>query len=108
MNDRVIANLLYKTKANDLHILVKTGTPVAADDLFRVPVEVQIPMESLTLLPQGESYMGGFSVYVAVANKDGDMSDVARQTHQIRVPNTDYGKIKGKHYTYALDLLMEP
>jgi hypothetical protein len=36
------------------------------------------------------------------------MSDVARQTHQIRVPNTDYEKIKGKHYTYALDLLMEP
>ncbi|HMC23590.1 MAG TPA: VWA domain-containing protein [Thermoanaerobaculia bacterium] len=108
MSDRVIANLLYKTKANDLHILVKVGTPVAAEELFRVPVEIQIPMESLTLLPQGESFMGGFSVYVAVANKEGDMSDVARQTHQIRVPNTDYGTIKGKHYTYALDLLMEP
>ena len=108
MSDRVIANLLYKTKANDLHIIVKVGTPVAAQDLFRLPVEIQIPMESLTLLPQGESYMGGFSVYVAVANKDGDMSDVARQTHQIRVPGTDYGKIKGKYYTYALDLLMEP
>jgi len=108
MSDRVIANLLYKTKANDLHIIVKVGTAVAAEDLFRVPVEVRIPMESLTLLPQGESYMGGFSVYVAVANKEGDMSDVARQTHQIRVPNTDYEKIKGKYYTYALDLLMEP
>jgi len=108
MSDRVIANLLYKTKANDLHILVKVGTPVASEDLFRVPVEIQIPMDSLTLLPQGENYMGGFSVYCAVANKEGDMSDVARQTHQIRVPNTDFGKIKGKYYTYALDLLMEP
>ena len=108
MNDRVIANLLYKVKANDLKILVKTGTPVAAEDLFRVPVEIHIPMESLTLLPQGESYMGGFSVYCAVANKDGDMSDVARQTHQIRVPNSDYPKIKGKYYAYSLDLLMEP
>jgi hypothetical protein len=108
MNDRVIANLLYKTKANDLHILVKVGAPVHSEELFKVPVEIQIPMESLTLLPQGESYMGGFSVYVAVANKDGDMSDVARQTHQIRVPGSDYGKIKGKYYTYSLDLLMEP
>ncbi|MDQ6803055.1 MAG: VWA domain-containing protein [Acidobacteriota bacterium] len=108
MNDRVIANLLYKTKANDLHILVKVGTPVHAEELYKVPVEIQIPMESLTLLPQGESYMGGFSVYVAVANKEGDMSDVARQTHQIRVPAADYTKISGKHYTYSLDLLMEP
>ncbi len=108
MSDRVIANLLYKTKANDLNILVKVGTPVASEDLFRVPVEIHIPMERLTLLPQGETYMGGFSVYVAVANKEGDMSDVARQTHQIRVPDADFPKIKGKYYTYALDLLMEP
>ena len=108
MNDRVIANLLYKTKANDLSILVKVGSPVRSEDFFKVPVEIQIPMERLTLLPQGESYMGGFSVYVAVANKEGDMSDVARQTHQVRVPNADYPKIKGKYYAYALDLLMEP
>jgi VWFA-related protein len=108
MNDRVIANLLYRTKANDLHIIVKVGTPMHAEDLYKVPVEIMIPMESLTLLQQGESYMGGFSVYVAVANKEGDMSDVARQQHQIRVPASDYGKINGKHYTYSLDLLMEP
>ncbi len=108
MNDRVIANLLYKVKANDLNILVKAGTPVPTEDLFRVPVEIQIPMEKLTLLPQGEAYMGGFSVYVAVANKLGDMSDVNRQTHQIRVPNSDYSKIKGKYYAYSLDLVMEP
>jgi hypothetical protein len=108
MNDRVVANLLYKTKANDLHILVTVGTPVRAEDLYKVPVEIQIPMESLTLLQQGERFMGGFSVYVAVANKEGDMSDVARQTHQISVPLADYTKIKGKHYTYSLDLLMEP
>ena len=51
--------------------------------------------------------MGGFSVYCAVANKEGDMSDVSRQSHQIRVPNSDYPKLKGKYYAYSLDLLME-
>jgi hypothetical protein len=108
MSDRVIANLLYKTKANDLNVRVKINTPVAQDDLFRVPVEIQIPMESLTLLPQGEAYLGGFSVYVAVANKDNDMSDVSQKQQQIRVPVGDLPKIKGKYYTYVLDLLMEP
>jgi hypothetical protein len=108
MNDRVIANLLYKTKANDLKIMVKVGRPEPQEDLFRVPVEIQIPMESLTLLPQGESYMGGFSIFVAVANKDNDLSDVARKSHQIRVPKTQIETIKGKYYTYSIDLLMEP
>ena len=110
MNDRVIANLLYRGKNNDLNVLMRMGTPIPTDDrdLFRVPVEVQIPMDSLTLLPQGEAeYVGGFDVYVAVANKEGDMSDVNRKAHQLRIPASDIGRAKGKYYTYALDLLME-
>ncbi len=109
MNDRVIANLLYKTKANDLNILVRTGAPAAVEDgLFRVPVEIQIPMDSLTLLPQGEAeYAGGFDVYVAVADKNNDMSDVSRKSHQIHVPASDLPKAKGKYYSYGLDLVME-
>jgi VWFA-related protein len=110
MSDRVVANLLYRTKANDLKILMKTGTPKPTDnELFRVPIEVQIPMESLTLLPQGEeTYTGGFEVYVVVGNKDGDMSDVARKEHQIHVTPAEMKTIAGKYYTYSLELLMEP
>jgi VWFA-related protein len=109
MSDRVIANLLYRTKANDLKILVKADTPRAADDdLYRVPIEVQIPMESLTFLPQGENgYAGGFDVYVVVGDKNGDMSDVNRQSHQIHIDNDQMEKTKGKYYTYQLELLME-
>lgn len=110
MNDRVIANLLYTSKQNDLRILMRTNQPRVSDepDLFKVPVEVQIPMDSLTLLPQGDTeYVGGFDIYVVVGNKDNDMSDVARKSHQIIVPAADIAKTKGKYYTYTLDLLME-
>jgi hypothetical protein len=104
-----VANALYPSKANNMKILTRIGTPVAADeDLYRVPVEIQIPMESLTLVPQGEDiYSGGFDIYVVVANKDGDLSDVARKTHQIHVPTVDLKKTRGKFYTYSVDLLME-
>jgi VWFA-related protein len=109
MSDRVVANLLYRGKDNDLAILARIGQPIPVDDgLFRIPIDVQIPMESLTLLQQGESdHVGGFDVYVVVANKNNDMSDVARQQHQVRVSNTDMPKIKGKFYTYTLELLVE-
>jgi VWFA-related protein len=107
MSDRVIANLLYKTKSNDLGIRVKVNTPIPADDLFKIPVEVQIPLDNLTLLQQGEAYMGGFSIYVVVGNKDGDMSDVSRKSHQITIPLANFPKTKGRYYTYTLDLMCE-
>jgi len=109
MGDRVVANLLYRSKSNELGILARIGRPVPVDDgYFRVPVEIQIPMESLTMLPQGETeHAGGFDVYVVVANKDNDMSDVARKSHQIRVPSSDIKKIAGKFYTYTLELICE-
>jgi VWFA-related protein len=108
MSDRVIANLLYKSKANDLKVRVIVNQPIPADELFKVPVQVQIPLDNLTLLQQGEAYMGGFSIYVVVGNKDGDMSDVARKSHQITIPAGDFAKTKGKYYTYTLDLMCEP
>jgi VWFA-related protein len=109
MNDRVVANLLYRTKANDLKIAVRSSSPVPTDDgLFKVPIEIQIPMDSLTFLPQGDVHAGGFSVYVAVANSEGDMSDVSRKQHQITLAKGELEKSKGKYYTYSLTLLMEP
>jgi VWFA-related protein len=107
MSDRVVANLLYKTKANDLGIRVKVNAPVPADELFKVPVEIHIPIDNLTLLQQGEAYLGGFSIYVVVGNKDGDMSDVSRKSHQITIPVGEFTKAKGKYYTYTLDLMCE-
>jgi VWFA-related protein len=109
MNDRVIANLLYRSKVNELSILARIGQPLPTDDgYYRVPVDIQIPMEKLTLLPQGETeYAGGFDVYIVVANKDNDMSDVARKSHQVHVPAGDIKKISGKFYTYSLELLCE-
>ena len=109
MNDRVVANLLYRVKDNDLGIVARVGTPTPTENgYFHVPIDIQIPMQALTLLPQGETeYVGGFDVYVVVANKDNDMSDVARKSHQIRITADQQKQIAGKFYTYTLELLME-
>jgi hypothetical protein len=92
-----------------MKINVRTSSPVPQDDgLFKVPLEIQIPMDSLTLLPQGDIHAGGFSIYVVVANSEGDMSDVSRKQHQITVKNEEVANAKGKYYTYSVTLLMEP
>jgi VWFA-related protein len=109
MSDKVVASLLYRVKDNDLGILARVGSPVPIEDgLFRVEVDIQIPMASLTLLPQGEAeYAGGFDVYVVVGNKDNDMSDVARKSHQVRVPAEQIKSVGAKFYTYTLELVIE-
>lgn len=109
MGDRVVANLLYRVKDNDIGILARIGQPVPVEDgLFRVAVDIQIPISGLTFLPQGDTeWAGGFDVYVVVGNKDNDMSDVARKSHQVRIPASDYKTAQGKFYTYTLELLVE-
>jgi VWFA-related protein len=109
MGDRVIANLLYRVKDNDLGILARVGQPMPVEDgLFRVAIDIQIPMLALTLLPQGEEQsVGGFDVYVVVGNKDNDMSDVGQKSHQVRVPKASMSQLSGKFYTYTLELLIE-
>lgn len=108
MNDRVVANLFYDRPQNEMKISLTTRQPVPNDQYtFKVPLEIHIPMEKLTLLPQGELVIGGFSVYVVVANKDGDMSDVVSQTHQVKVTPDDLTNIAGKYYTYEIELVME-
>ena len=108
MSDRVIANLFYEGKANDLKIFLTTKQPIPTENgLFKIPVEVHIPMENLSLIPQGELHIGGFTVFVAAADKNGDMSEVSRQNHRLKVPQAEMPKTSGKFYTYALELLME-
>ena len=109
MSDRAVANLLYEVKDNDLKILARVGRTIPTDDgYFRVGIDIIIPMTSLTLLPQGpDEYVGGFDIYVVVANKDNDMSDVARKSHQVRVPTEKMKTIDGKYYTYTLDMIIE-
>lgn len=107
MTDRVIANLFHPQSSNDLGITVRTGRPTpAANDLFKVPLEVQIPMDNLSFLPQGEINMGGFTLFFVVADTRDDMSDVNRQSQRINLSHDELKTIGGTHATYSVELMM--
>lgn len=107
LTDRVIANLFYKSDANDLGVVMKTGlAKPAAEDRFTVPIELRIPMDRLGFIPTGEVARGGFAVFVVVSDENQDMSDVQRMDQSIVINMEEMKTMSGKHYTYNADLLM--
>jgi hypothetical protein len=88
MNDAVAANLLYPIAKNDLNVsMAKAGdTAPSPDQHVVVPVQIRIPTSSLTLIPDGTDLVGQFSSYTAFMRRDGRVSEVKRQQHQLRFP----------------------
>ncbi len=107
MTNRVIANLFHPSETNDLGVFMTTGIPVSAGDgTFHVSVDIHIPMDKLTILPQEDSYRGSFSVWVVAADPNTDMSDVTRKDNTVSLTKDQYDAIKDRSYVYSVDLLL--
>jgi VWFA-related protein len=88
MNDAVSAHLFFPISRNDLNIKMTSGEPKLSVEAEKVdiPVDVKIPTDSLTLVPEGTDLTGHFSTYVAFVRKDGAVSKVTRQEQALRFP----------------------
>jgi hypothetical protein len=72
-----------------------------------VPIEVRIPMSSLTLVPQGNRSAGGFSVHIAAVSEKGGLSEVSGQSQRVNVPAGDLSSVDEKHVTWVTDVIVE-
>ena len=107
MSDAVMANLFYTSPANALEVKATTGTPTPAPDgNVVVPLMITVPMQSLTLLPDGEDLVGKYSVFAAFLREDGAVSRVANQTQMFRFPASSLAR--RKELTVKLDVTMDP
>jgi VWFA-related protein len=107
MADRVIANQLQPQPDNQLGIELGHDAPRADGSKRVVPLKVMIPVSNLTLLPDGEMVAGGFSVFICTGDGKGDVSGVNMQTHQIRWPKDAVTHLRGKNFTFAVDVPIE-
>ncbi|HEX8255854.1 MAG TPA: VWA domain-containing protein [Thermoanaerobaculia bacterium] len=106
MSDAVMANLFYSTPQNDLGVQAAAGPAVAAADAnVTVPLTITIPMQTLTLLPDGDDLVGRCSVFAAFLRQDGAVSRVANQTQQFRFPASSLAR--RKELTIKLDVTMD-
>ena len=107
-SDRVTANVFSATPTPEWPITVRTGKPVPDGKNFKVPVEVTIP-STITLLPQGGNTLaGGFTVYIAVGNESGALTDVVRRPQPVTVEKAGEAELRREPFRFTLTLTVRP
>jgi VWFA-related protein len=104
MRDRLKATLFRETGDADIDIAVATGKTTKSSRTYTVPVEVTIPIKQLTLLDDGKTHSGRFSVYIGVATELNELSDVTQKTQPFTVTAAQFEKAMESHFTYEMDV----
>jgi VWFA-related protein len=108
MADRVIANHLQSAVANPLGISLEADRLVSDGLRPLLPVRVVIPMDELTLLPDGKGGVtGGFSVFTCSSDGSGGTSGVNVQSHAINFNAEQAAKMKGRRIGFFIQVPLE-
>ncbi|MEM7051797.1 MAG: VWA domain-containing protein [Acidobacteriota bacterium] len=107
LNEGVLASLHHGVGVNPHGLRVKTAKPKARRDRFyQVPVEVEIPIGSIAMVPQGDAYHGRLVVVVAAINRDGGTSVPEQKPIPLVIPAAEFERAQQQHITYEAELLM--
>jgi VWFA-related protein len=105
--EELTAALSHDAQKNELGISLQFLDAVAAaDGGTKVPIRIVIPMDALTLMPDGTDLTGKLSIFVRFARNDGVMSEVSRRTNEFRFPAST--RSRRKELTIQTDLTMDP
>jgi VWFA-related protein len=105
MMDRVLSNLFSADKASRLPVKAVAKTPAPAPDgSWRIPLEVQIPIKPLALLPNAQGASGSFSVFVASVGPKGNFNEITNPPKNFDIATADLERAKSAHFTYEVDV----
>jgi VWFA-related protein len=108
MADRVIANHLQSELPNELGVSLESDPVTSASGRPLVPVRVVIPVNMLTLLPDGKGNVsGGFSVFTCTGDGAGGTSGVNVQSQAIHFTAEQAAQMKGRRIGFAIQVPIE-
>jgi hypothetical protein len=71
-----------------------------------VPLRVRIPVEALTVVPQGKMNAGAFSVYILAGGADDAFSEVVHKTQPFEIAAGEMENARRTQFTYDVEVLM--
>jgi len=110
MTDQTLAALLHDVGHNPLEVQVDVGRqkPIKGKKAYVVPLMVKIPMSKLVLIPQDEAHLGRLSIYIAVGDGRGRISDPHKIDVPVRIPNQQLLSAMSQMAGYAAQIQMRP
>ena len=107
--EAVTAALTYPRADNPLQFTIAVGEPKSySAENYLVPVRMSIPLENVTMVPDGDDYRGRLYIYFVVLDSDGKQSDLQIRPLEIKVPLKSYESARKKTYGYDVQLIMIP
>lgn len=109
MSDLVVASLLYPRTVNELGIVVTPGTPEKDRGLYTIPLDVVIPLKSLTFLPaDGGKYAASFDLHYAAAGERRDFGTGGKRQQKIEITPEQYAALGSTTYRYKTGIQVSP
>ncbi|MGE0640990.1 MAG: VWA domain-containing protein [Thermoanaerobaculia bacterium] len=107
MSDGVVSALFYDVESNGMGITVQRGREERRDDgHYLVPIEIRIPIGSLTLIPREQTSEAKLRVFFAAMDSDGGMSPVQESLVPISIPQAEVEQAVKQVYVYTLSMVM--
>jgi VWFA-related protein len=107
MTDGTVASLVFGELGNPLGVDLAFGSMTRRDDgHVLVPIRVSIPLDKVTMIPQGDQQQARLRVFIAAQDERGDMSPVQNVPLPIQIPAGDLEKARQQGFGYEVSLLM--
>ena len=106
--EKVLTGLLFDLDENPMNLEVAVEPPApASGGRWLVPISISFDLGTVALLPEGEDYVGGVTLFIAARAKEGQQSELVRQEHEVRVPADSYPEVSKGRFVISSRLLME-
>jgi VWFA-related protein len=107
--DRTLAAAMLGVAENPMGITVECQQEEAHEEgRFLVPVHVRIPIDRLVLLPDGPKHTAEISLYAAVRDENGRVSDVHGRRYPFDVANDELLAAVAQDAGFIFSMVMSP
>lgn len=107
MSDGTLAVLNFPFEDNKFGVELEFGEMTPRENgHYLVSVVVKIPLGKLVLVPREKTHEARVRLYIAAMDDQGGTSDVQQVQLPISIPAAEVAGAMGKHYAYAVSLLM--
>lgn len=105
----VVAALLYQATPNPLEIrAVPAEAEPREDGLVALALQLEVPVASLGLLPEGDGHRGSLTIYVTTRAANGAARQVQKIPFDLTIPGDKLEQALSEHAHYPLPVVLRP